>query len=124
MTSRPPSPSRDIASAIACFTWLFSSGLPSPVLHILEHLRHRLEHVADFAHRLAGVDDFRQHLQRGDKSVAGRREIGKHDMARLLAADIEAMLAHMLDDITVADLGARQRQILPAEEALEARDWT
>ena len=38
----------------------------------------------------------------------------------LLAADIEAVLAHMLDDIAVADRGARQRQVQALQIALEA----
>ena len=61
-------------------------------------------------HRLAGRDDARQHLQRRDQAVAGRREIRQHDVAGLLAADVEAVLAHVLDDVAVADLRARQRQ--------------
>ena len=41
-------------------------------------------------------------------------------MAGLLAADIEAMRAHVLDDIAVADLGAVQLQADAGQEALEA----
>ena len=76
--------------------------------------------MADLAYRLSGAHHFGQHLQGGHQPIAGGREIRHHDMARLLAADIEPVLAHVFDDITVADLGARQRQLHFGEMAFEA----
>ena len=76
--------------------------------------------MADFAGRPAVAADHRQHLQRRDQAVAGGGEVGQDDVAGLLAADIEAVLAHMLADIAVADRRARQRQAVAAEIALQA----
>ena len=41
-------------------------------------------------------------------------------MARLFAADIEPVRAHVFDDVSVADLGAVQREPLVGEMALQA----
>ena len=40
-------------------------------------------------------------------------------MAGLLAAEVEAVFAHRLDDIAVADLGAVQREAEAVQEALQ-----
>src|SRR5690606_10658293 len=59
-------------------------------LDVLEDLRHRLEPAADLTGRTVHALDRSKDLQGADKAIAGRREIRQHDMARLLAADIEA----------------------------------
>ena len=54
--------------------------------------------------------DHGEHLQRRDQAVAGGGEVAEHEVARLFAADVEAVFAHVLDDVTVADGGARELQ--------------
>ena len=61
-------------------------------MDIFEDLRHRLEHMRRFACRRAVLREHGQNLQRRDHAVAGGGEIVEHDVARLLAADIEAAL--------------------------------
>src|SRR5256885_10283600 len=50
----------------------------------------------------AGFDNRGQYLQRGDQPVAGRRIVAQDDVPGLLAAEIAAEAAHLLDDVTVA----------------------
>ena len=69
---------------------------------ILENLRDGLELAADFADRLVGALDAGQNLKRADEAVARGGEVRQNDMARLLAADIHAMGAHMLHHVAVA----------------------
>ncbi len=45
--------------------------------------------------------------------------VAEDDVARLLAADVAALLAHALDDIAVADRGAVQLEAVALEVALE-----
>ena len=52
------------------------------------------------------------------KSVARGRVIAEDDVPGLLAADVEAVAAHVLDDVAVADLGALQGQADAGEVAL------
>ena len=89
-------------------------------LHVLENLRQGHEKIAYLAHRFAEAHHFRQDLQCRQQAITRRREIRQDDMARLLAADIEALAAHMFRHITVAHLGARQRQIFSGQKPLEA----
>jgi hypothetical protein len=93
--------------------------LAAAVAHVLEHLRQRLEAVADFRHRLV-LFHHRQHLQRGDKAVAGRGVVGQDDVAGRLAADIVAVLAHVLEHVAVADRRAHQRKLQLLQMPLEA----
>ena len=89
------------------------------VADVLQDLRQRLEAIADLAHRLAALRHHGEELKRGDQAVAGGREIRQHDMARLLAADIVAVLAHMLDHVAVADRRALQTETEVLQIALE-----
>ena len=54
--------------------------------------------------------DHRQHLQRRDQAVAGGRVVRQDDVAGLLAADVVAVLAHVLEHVAVADRGAHERR--------------
>ncbi len=87
---------------------------------VLEDLRQGFEPVADLGHGLVHLENDRQHLKRGDEAVAGRRIVGQDDVARLLTADVETVLAHVLQHIAVADRGACQLQAEAAEKPLEA----
>ena len=59
----------------------------------------------------------------GEQAVAGGREVGHDDVAGLLAAEIVAATAHVLDHVAIADLGAMQAQSrLP--DGARGRDWT
>ena len=75
---------------------------------VAQHLRQRLEDPADLARPAAGAENDGQNLQGGDQAVAGRRVVAEDDVPRLLAADVEAVAAHVVDDVAVADLGALQ----------------
>src|SRR5207253_78302 len=86
---------------------------------ILHDLRHGLEAPADLARRASVALDHRQHLQRRDQPVSGGGEVRQDDVARLLAADIEAALAHRLADITVADISAEEAKVETAEITFE-----
>ena len=90
------------------------------VAHVLHHLRQRIEAVAHFRHRPAVLLHHREHLQRGDEAVAGRRIVRHDDVAGLLAAEIDAALAHVLEHVAVADRRARERKTEALQVALEA----
>ena len=66
-------------------------------------------------------DQFGKHLQRRDQTVARGRIVGKNDMPRLLATDVETAGAHPFEHITVADAGALERQPFALQVALEAQ---
>ena len=91
---------------------------------VLEQLRQRLELAQQLARRRFGLDQRGKHLQPGDQPVAGRRMIGEDDVARLLAADVAAALAHLLEHIAVADLGAEQLEALLRRASARGRGWT
>ncbi len=78
------------------------------------------EHPAELAHRSILTDQQRQDLQRCQHAVAGGGEVAHDQMAGLLAAQIVAALAHLLDHVAIADLGAVQLEPLAGQEALEA----
>ena len=107
-------------TSMACLTPACLQRRAVGVAHVLQDLRQRLEALAHLAHRLAGADHHRQHLQRSHQAVAGGGEVRQHDVARLLAADVVAVLAHVLHDVAVADRRARQRQARALEVALQA----
>src|SRR5512144_623000 len=75
---------------------------------VAQHLRQRLEHPADLARPAAGAENDGQNLQSGDQAIARRRVVAEDDVPRLLAADVEAVAAHVIDDVAVADLGTLQ----------------
>ncbi len=88
--------------------------------HVFENLRHACEHVRRLARRHAFADDHRQHLKRRDEPrLPRRREIAQDDVAGLLAAEVDPVLAHGIDDVAVADRGAQKLEADGAEEALE-----
>ena len=76
--------------------------------------------MANLRHRLVQLLDHREHLQRGDEAVAGRRVVGQDDVAGRFAADVVAVLAHVLEHITVADRHAHQRELERLQIALKA----
>src|SRR5262249_24975588 len=89
------------------------------VAHAFQDLRQRFEAVANLADRPAALRDHRQELERSHETVARGREIRQHDVARLLAADIVAVLAHMLDYVAGADRRAREPELDALKVALE-----
>ena len=72
---------------------------------ILEQLRQRLELAQQLARRRLGLDQRGEHLEPRDQPVAGGRMVGEDDVPRLLAADVAAALAHLLEHVAVADRG-------------------
>ena len=92
------------------------AGLVADVLH---HLRQRLEAVANLGYRPALVLHHREHLQGRDQSVAGGGVIRQDHVSRGLAADVEAVLAHIFEHVAVADRRARQRKPQAGEVALQ-----
>ena len=62
-------------------------------------------------------------LESGDETVTGRRMIGEDDVAGLLAADVAAALAHLLEHVAVTDLGAQQLEPGPPA-SVRVRGWT
>ena len=69
----------------------------------------------------AGLDDGGQHLQGGNQPIAGRGVVAENDVPGLLAAEIAADSAHLLDHIAVADRCAMKPDALAGETALEAQ---
>ena len=88
---------------------------------IFQNLRHRLKHAAQIRDRTLGLFHHCQNLQRGNQPVTRGAEIAHHHMARLLAAQIKAVLAHMLDHIAVAHLRARQAQPAVLQMAFQSQ---
>ena len=89
------------------------------IADVLEDLRQRIETVADFRHRPVVLLDHRQNLQCGDEAVAGGGVVRQDDVAGRLAAEIVAVLAHMLEHVAVAHRRADQFDALPFEMPLE-----
>ena len=75
--------------------------------------------MANLADRFPRFGDHREHLQRGDDPIAGRHVIVQHDMAGLLAAQIETVLAHMFDHVAVADRRANEVELQTLKVPLE-----
>jgi hypothetical protein len=93
--------------------------LAAAIADVLEDLRQRIEAVADFRHRTAKLLHHRQHLQCGDKTVAGGGVVGQNNVAGGLAAEIVAAAQHLLQHIAVADRRAHEFDALAFEEALQ-----
>ena len=110
MTSRPRPPSRAVGVGDRLGDRRILERLAAVEADVAQDLRQRIEAVADLADRPAELLHHRQHLQRRDEAVAGRRIVGEDDVAGLLAADIVALLAHPLDHVAVADRGALERR--------------
>src|SRR2546426_12415655 len=62
----------------------------------------------------------RQHWQGRDETVAGRGVVRQDDVAGRLPAEIETVLAHLLEHVAVADLDAMHLDPEPVEMALQA----
>src|SRR6267378_8308397 len=99
---------------------LMLMGFAIPIADILGDLRQRVEAMANHRNRLADLLDHRQDLQGRDEAVAGRGVVRQDDMARRLAAEIDALLAHLLEHIAVADLDTMHLDPEPVEMALQA----
>ena len=84
-----------------------------------QHLREGREDPGELAGAPAGLDHGGEELQRRDQPVAGGDVVGHHDVARLLAAEVVAALAHRLDHVAVADGGAQELQALRLQVPLE-----
>jgi hypothetical protein len=76
--------------------------------------------MADLGDRLVEALHDGQKLESGDEPVPCRRVIRHDDMAGLLAAEIEAVGAHMLQHIAVADGGAHEAEPEAAQITLKA----
>src|SRR5260370_27510248 len=81
-------------------------GLAILIADILGDLRQRVEAMTNRRNRLADLLDHRQDLQGRDETVAGGGGVRQDDMARRLPAAIDALLAHPLPHLTLADLDA------------------
>ncbi len=96
-------------------------GTGATKTHVFQDLRDRFEPTAHFRHRSSLPADDGKHLQCGDQTIARRRIIIENDVSGLLATDVIAMLAHVLDDISVANPRACQRQTNAPEIAFESQ---
>ena len=104
MTSRPRPSSSASAAAMRFLNAVGLERLRAAVeADVLEQLRQRLELAQHLARRRLGFDQGGEHLEPCDQPVAGGRMVGEDDVARLLAADIAAALAHLLEHVAVAD---------------------
>ena len=119
MSSRPPPPRRSRPPSMARMTssrasvrrstkrtFFSTCGSGSKRWHTSDTERSRR-----FTHR--------QHLQGRHEPVARGGIVGQDDVPGLLAADVEAVLAHVLQHVAVADRGAHHRQAEPLDVAFE-----
>src|SRR3569832_214516 len=90
------------------------------IAHALENLREGLEQMRRLARGLAGLREHGQDLERGNRAVAGGRDVAEHDMAGLLAADVIAALGHLLEFVTIVDLGTDELEVEALEIAVQA----
>ncbi|AJP48465.1 hypothetical protein PG1C_08365 [Rugosibacter aromaticivorans] len=83
----------------------------------------RIEHEigTGFFQRLFARAQGREHLQRGDNTVAGGVPVKTDDVARIFAAEHPAVLLHHLQHITVTHLGAAERDVKARECVLKAQ---
>src|SRR5690348_669450 len=94
--------------------------LAALVAHVARDLRQRIEAVAHFRDNLALLLDYCQHLESRDEAIAGRGVVGENDVAGRLAAEIVAVLAHVLEDVAVADRRAHHAEPELGKMAFEA----
>ncbi len=80
------------------------------VAHAGELLRHLVEAAADLGHTQARLLDHGEKLQGRHQAVAGGGVVRQDDVARLLAADVEALGPHRLEHVAITHGGAFQRQ--------------
>ena len=87
----------------------FRQGLPRRFLadaQVDQDLRELGHHLPEFAQALVGVHHDPQNLKGGDQPIPCGGEIAENQMATLLAADVQVVGQHFLQNISVADLGA------------------
>ena len=77
---------------------------------VLEKLRYRFEGAEGLTGRPVAFDHDTQRLQSRRQPNAGH-----DDVARLLAAKVEAVGAHLMEHVAVFDLGADQREVALAQ---------
>ena len=117
--SRPLPSSRCSAAAMALLTISASSGCPPPKRTLRKTCgKGSKQRQTSLAGRSVATITAST-CRAASRPSAGGRVIAEHDMARLLAADIEAVVAHMFDHVAVADRCAGQRQALRRQEAFE-----
>ena len=64
--------------------------------------------------------DKRRDFDGGEQAVAGGTVVEKNDVAGLFAAEVVAAAKHFFEDVAVADIGARERNIFGGEDAFQA----
>src|SRR5690606_13592427 len=89
------------------------------VPNILQDLWQRLEAPTHFAHRPAGAHHSSENLQGCYEAVPCGREVGQNDVAGLLAAHVEPVTAHVLDDVSVPHGRANECEAKSLQIALE-----
>ena len=94
-----------------------ASGRFSRTDDVHERLRDGLEAARQLGERPALALHHREHVERRGDAVAGRHVVEEDEVARLLAAEVVAAAAHLLDDVAVADRGADHLRPSPAASA-------
>ena len=91
-----------------------------PHADVEQHLRIGGEVGGEIGERAAGQRHRAQHIERRAQAIAGEQIVREDDVARLLAAEREAALAHLLHHVLVADRRADQLDAERLERELEA----
>src|SRR5262249_25509998 len=68
------------------------------------------EYPAHFARGSTPLDNHGKHLQRRDQAIASGSEVGKDDVARLFATNVQSRIAHLFRDVAIAHPGPPQLQ--------------
>ena len=121
-TTRPRSPRRPSASRhgfLDLRRLARIEALRDP--HVDHHLRKPRHPRGQLREAASGRLHDREHLQRADQPVAGRRLVEAQQVARGLAAEHAAVLAQHLQHVAVADRRATERDALLRARA-RARD--
>jgi hypothetical protein len=87
---------------------------------LISCLREHRDRRGRLRERGATVDQRAQHGERRDDRIAGRVLVEADEMPRALAAERPPALDHRLEDVAVADLGARERHPRARERLLDA----
>ena len=88
--------------------------------HVLEHLRVEHDGRGQLAHGLFLIEHDLHELQARQDAVARGRVLGEDHVAGLLAADLVAVLDHVLVDVLVADLGLLIADVDRVERLVQA----
>ena len=89
-------------------------------VHVDDGLRKDFEVGGELVERLAGAGDEVEDDQRGEEAVAGGGQMGKEDVAGLLAAEGGVVLLHHLQHVAVADGGAQHADAGALERGFQA----